>query len=76
MMITIIIIIIIQDYLQNTIIDKINIRNFITNSKLYIIQEQFKICLKKTFSLKIAQELEMPAMVTFILQSKECSILL
>ena len=32
--------------LQNTI-DKINVRNFIRNSKLYVIQEQFRICLKK-----------------------------
>ena len=69
-MIVITIMIIIQGYLQNTI-DKINIRNF----------KKFKITNNtKAFSLKIAlkktKKLSIPAVATFILHSKECSILL
>ena len=66
----IVIMIIIQDYLQNTI-DKINIRNFkkfkiMYNTKAFSLKNALK---KKTLDSRSGD-------VMFILQSKECSILL
>ena len=67
----IVIMIIIQDYLQNTI-DKINIRNFkkfkiMYNTKAFSLKNALKK--KKTLDSRSGD-------VMFILQSKECSILL
>ena len=65
-----------QDYLQDTI-DKININmKFYKNSKTCIIQNHLALKLPPPPKKKKKKKLWMPAVAMFILQSKECSILL